>query len=290
MNIKDYQYFVKLNQFKNFSDTAKYFHVSQPTITYSLKRLEDEYNAKLIERKSYANSFYLTLSGLQVLTHAQRIISENEISKKEVQKLNSQKFRVGMPPIITNYLFPKKFVALNESGILSRIISVQDGSKELVYKLKNGDVDISLLGYTNQPDDPDLIYEEIDIKDFKVITSFDKKMSDKVSISDIKDETFILLDEQSIHNQVFQNMIRQYNFLPNTIYSTNDYNLLLNLVKENRGISFIAEIALDNIEGVRSIDITDVEIPKFHIAIAYRRTMEMTDYIQEFIDIFRNNS
>ena len=84
MNIKDLQYFQTLNQLKSYSETAHFFGVSQPTITYAVKRLENEYSTDLIVRKSYANSVTLTPAGEQFLVHADKIIRENDLSKKEM--------------------------------------------------------------------------------------------------------------------------------------------------------------------------------------------------------------
>lgn len=72
MNVKDLKYFVKLQELKSYSDTAHYFGVSQPTITYAVKRLETEYQTELIVRKSYANSVTLTHAGDQILAHAKK--------------------------------------------------------------------------------------------------------------------------------------------------------------------------------------------------------------------------
>lgn len=50
MNTKDLEYFIRLTEIKSFSKVAKDFSVSQPAITFALKRLENELNAKLIIR------------------------------------------------------------------------------------------------------------------------------------------------------------------------------------------------------------------------------------------------
>lgn len=40
MNTRDIEYYVQIVKQKNFTKVAKYFQVSQPTITYALKRLK----------------------------------------------------------------------------------------------------------------------------------------------------------------------------------------------------------------------------------------------------------
>ena len=91
MNIKDYQYFKKLSELKSFSDTANFFGVSQPTITYSLKRLEDTYGISLVKRKSYANSLSLTYAGEQLLSHINRILLENDLISDDMNRIKRKK-------------------------------------------------------------------------------------------------------------------------------------------------------------------------------------------------------
>lgn len=43
MNFRDLNYFVALAKLKNYTAAAQQFHVSQPTITYAIKRLKKNY-------------------------------------------------------------------------------------------------------------------------------------------------------------------------------------------------------------------------------------------------------
>lgn len=40
MNLRDLEYFYQLAKLKSYTAAAQYFQVSQPTITYAIKRLE----------------------------------------------------------------------------------------------------------------------------------------------------------------------------------------------------------------------------------------------------------
>ncbi|WP_032800383.1 helix-turn-helix domain-containing protein, partial [Streptococcus sobrinus] len=47
MNLKDFQYFQELAKLNSFTAVAQSFKVSQPTITYAVKRLKDYFNCDL---------------------------------------------------------------------------------------------------------------------------------------------------------------------------------------------------------------------------------------------------
>ncbi|APX72954.1 LysR family transcriptional regulator [Companilactobacillus allii] len=286
MNIKDCQYFQKLSELKNFSDTARYFHVSQPTITYSLKRLEDEYGVKLVDRKSYANSLTLTHSGEQLLTHIKRILREDYLTKQDLARIKEKKIKMGLPPIITNYLLPEVFDQLRDENLLDLIEPVVDGSKELLEELKKGHTDISLLGTTQLPEDAELKYEVIKTHYFKLIASSKRNFNGPIDLTDLLKEDFILTDNNSVHRQVFKRFTDRYNVIPKVIFETSDHHLLLNLIKANKGISFIAETALYHEEGIQEVEVNNLKLPPFYILVIYRtNTLETPDF-RKIIDIF----
>lgn len=288
MNIKDYQYFKKLSELKNFSETANFFGVSQPTITYSLKRLEDSTGISLVERKSYANSLTLTYAGQQLLRHIDRILLENKLIDEDMRRIKRDKIIMGWPPIITNFIIPKIFDRLKDADLLNSIVPVPDGSKELLSKLKNGDIDLSLLGTTQMPQENQLEYQLIKEHHFKFIASDKRDISGITSIKKLFDEDFISLDEGSVHNLVLQRLIEHYNVSPHTMFQTADYKLMLNLVKADKGISFVTETATQGVSGIQEIKVPDIQLPSFYILFVYRHSMVGNENLAKLMHIFKN--
>lgn len=79
MNIKDLQYYVSLTQLKNFSLVAAQFHVSQPTISAAIRRLETELKTQLLIRANPHLPVALTTTGIQVQRHANQILLEHQL-------------------------------------------------------------------------------------------------------------------------------------------------------------------------------------------------------------------
>jgi len=288
MNIKDYQYFKKLSELKSFSETANYFKVSQPTITYSLKRLEESYDISLVERKSYANSLSLTPAGEQVLLHINRILLENNLITADIKRFKRDRIVMGWPPIITNYLIPKVFDKMKRNDLLNSIVPVSEGSKELLSKLQNGKLDMSFLGTTSLPQENHLDYTIIKKHEFKFIASDKRNISNIKTIEDLFDEDFISLDEGSVHKQVLQNLKERYNVSPYTTFQTADYQMMLNLVKADKGISFVTETAIKGVSGIQEINIDNINLPPFYILFVYRHNMIGNKMLTELMDIFKN--
>lgn len=290
MNIRDLKYFKKLYELKSYSDTAHYFEVSQPTITYAIKRLESEFDTELIVRKSYANSITLTDSGEQFLIHINKILRENMLIEKDLHRIKHQKIKMGFPPIISDYLVPKAFDGLKDAGLLGKILPIRSGSKQLLDEVYAGNIDISLLATTRFPQSADYDYKIIKSQQFKIIASSKRQFPRELKIKDLQDEDVLILDESSVHQLVVNSLIEKYNVFTNVIYQTSDYKLLVNLVKQDKGISLITETALNDVSGIQKLNVVDVNFPPFYLMIVYRNSIDLSQDIQHIIDIFSDIS
>ena len=63
MNLKDLYYFYDLSNLQSFTDVARKHEVSQPSISYAIKRLEKEFHCQLIMHDPSHRTFKLTPQG-----------------------------------------------------------------------------------------------------------------------------------------------------------------------------------------------------------------------------------
>lgn len=89
--LRDLQQFLVLAEELNFSHAAERLHVSQPTLTQTIQRLERQCGAKLLER-STRNS-RLTDAGQALLRGATILVRDAEALEKEVRAVGSGKYR-----------------------------------------------------------------------------------------------------------------------------------------------------------------------------------------------------
>ena len=76
MNIRDLNYFYQLSQLKSFTQVAKRYHVSQPTISYAIKRIEEYYQCSLIEKNSINRVVKLTKQGEILASHCKQLLND----------------------------------------------------------------------------------------------------------------------------------------------------------------------------------------------------------------------
>ncbi|MFP4092751.1 MAG: LysR family transcriptional regulator, partial [Cyclobacteriaceae bacterium] len=76
MNLQQLEYIIAVDQLKSFSRAAEYCHVTQATLSAMVKKLEEELNVVLFERK--ANPIITTDCGKEILIQARKVLHESQ--------------------------------------------------------------------------------------------------------------------------------------------------------------------------------------------------------------------
>lgn len=82
MNLKDFYYFLDLSQQQSFTGVAQKHGISQPSVSYAIKRLEKEFHCPLIAHDPSHRTFKLTPQGEILLRHIQKVLPEIQGAKK----------------------------------------------------------------------------------------------------------------------------------------------------------------------------------------------------------------
>lgn len=282
MNTRDIEYYVQIVKQKNFTKVAKYFQVSQPTITYALKRLEKELDAVLITRDRSHHELVITPAGKQLFIHAQSILQEIKMAKAEITQLQKKKLRFGMPPIIGNEYFPKLSSYFIKSQLMDQIEITDGGSRDLYGMIHQGRIDLAILGSTQPIIDQKLEIELLLDKRFMIVVAPTHPFADRqtISFSDLTAEQFVLLNEHYVHPAAFKKLAKQAHIEPKVVYQSNDLAILKSMIRENIGIGFLTEIAIHPEDHLVSIPLSDQLQPHFLISLA-KRTQQIPTSLQE---------
>ncbi|EGJ44021.1 malolactic fermentation system transcriptional activator, partial [Streptococcus sanguinis SK355] len=247
MNLKDLQYFYDLCQLQSYTEVAKQHNISQPSISYAIKRLEEAFNCKLIHHDPSHRSFKLTNQGEILLKHTKLILPEVSSAHKEINRSLAHYSTVGFPPIIIQYLF----ASLNEEkefDFLKKVRPIRGGSVELLNLLLKGDLDASLLGLIEPFNHPSIETHELFHKELYVVLSKNHPLATASSLTfeDLVDQSFILLDEHFVHLKAFELLNQKYQNRAEIFFKSDDIVILKELLKKGIGVSLLADIALSD--------------------------------------------
>tara|TARA_B110000196_G_scaffold112434_1_gene97688 strand:- start:1608 stop:2501 length:894 start_codon:yes stop_codon:yes gene_type:complete len=146
MQLHQLRYFVEVARQKNFSRAAELCHVSQPSLSQQLKKLEDELGQPLIRRSRHGAQ--LTEFGESMLPQALQVLSgvRNMSEQAEYRREDyAGRVSLGAIPTVAPYVLPKLIqVSLIEYPQMKLSI-VEHTTDELVSQLRQGNLDFALL-------------------------------------------------------------------------------------------------------------------------------------------------
>src|SRR5690554_6010693 len=107
MTLTELRYIVTLAWEKHFGRAAERCHVSQPTLSVAVKKLEEELGVPLFERSK--SSIRVTETGIRIVEQAQKVLDQVSVIRDLAEDGKNQlgsPLRVGAIYTIGPYLFP----------------------------------------------------------------------------------------------------------------------------------------------------------------------------------------
>ena len=146
MTLTELRYIVMLARERHFGRAAEKCHVSQPTLSVALKKVEQRYGVILFERS--AAEVRLTPVGQQVAQQAERVLEEaarlKEITTQGKDPLIGP-LRLGVIYTIAPYLLPRLIPALHIRAPRIPLYIKEDFTVNLSEQLRRGDLDVIIV-------------------------------------------------------------------------------------------------------------------------------------------------
>jgi len=240
MDIRELEYFVTVSELKNFTEAAKRLHISQPAISKSVHKLEEELGFNLLDRTQKRVS--LTEEGAVFLTLAQDILSRllnAQNTMTEYKNLTRGTFRIAVPPLLGAYVFPHLFAAFKIKYPSLEMCVIEDGSSTSVDLVQEDDVHVGLV--ILPPNLADLHSHLITSQEIVACLPTDHPFSGEsfLTFDQLKDEPIILYNEGFILREIILNEYAKNNSSPKVALSTNQFQTIKALVATGVGISFL---------------------------------------------------
>ncbi|MBF0187712.1 MAG: hydrogen peroxide-inducible genes activator [Magnetococcales bacterium] len=163
MNLNQLKYVLAVTREKNFSRAAKLCHVSQPSLSVAVKKLEEELGLTLFER--YKNEIKVTPQGEPILVQIQKALEEidgiHHIANGRADPLTGR-LRMGALLTIGPYLFPEMIPVLRTLAPRMKVLVEENFTSVLTDRLKRGELDVIIIALPFQEHGVDLmpVYDE----------------------------------------------------------------------------------------------------------------------------------
>ncbi len=194
MTLNELRYVVAVAQTQHFSKAAEACHVSQPSLSIAIRKLEEELGITIFQRGK--RQVEVTPEGEAVVQQAQKVIEEAEKLNylKSLQKSPLQGIlRVGAIFTIGPYLFPSLIPYMREHYSEMPLHIDEDYTENLRKKLLKAEIDIAVLALPFS--DPAIDTMEVYDEDFMPLFYEGHDFSDmsSVNVEDIPNKELLML-------------------------------------------------------------------------------------------------
>ena len=146
MTLQQLQYIVAVADTGQFSKAARQCHVTQPTLTMMVRKLEDELGVTMFQRK--AQPARPTAEGAALIDQARVVLREAGQLKdlvKELRTGTTGMFRIGIIPTLAPYLLPLFLARFADDHPGTRLAIDERKTSRILKALRTGQLDIGIL-------------------------------------------------------------------------------------------------------------------------------------------------
>lgn len=165
MKLEHFQQVLEISRTRSFSQAARNLYISQPSLSYSIKQLEEEIGHKIFKRSP--EGITITEFGQDYIHHASIILKELTILE-DYCRSSQKKHRLTL-----------KIVTLN-------INSASLAFSKIIERYGNAPIDFSLLHYLSMDKVVDqLLYKQADIGLIGIISTYKKSTLAKLQANEL---------------------------------------------------------------------------------------------------------
>ncbi len=245
MEIEQLRQFLKIAETQNFTRAAEEVGLSQPALSRSISRLEEDLGQPVFERQS--RRVLLTDAGHILKSRAEQILSIVEDTKAEISDDGeSGRLRIAAIPTIAPYYLPRLLRRFAKEFPRAMLTVQEDTTDNLTKRCTQGEVDLAILALpiTSKYLEVEKLFEE----ELLLVLPNDHALSSKkqIRMADVEPLPFVLLGEAHCLSDSIQNFCRQQSFHPVSVERTSQLATVQELVSLNHGVSMIPQMAVES--------------------------------------------
>lgn len=290
-NLSSYRIFYAVANTGNISKAAKELYISQPAISKSIQKLEENIGVKLFDRSS--RGVTLTPEGELLYTHVKSAFETLTLGEDKLRRsiaLGVGNLSIGVSSTLCKYIllpylrdFIKKYPHIN--------ISIACHSTNQTLKLlEEGKLDIGLIG---RPE----VFKDIDFYPLREIEDIFVAAKDYLRNLKIRgvekqyilqSSTLLLLDKENMTRQYIDGYFQSSHILIQDMIEVSNMDLLIEMSKIGLGVGCV----IRDFVQTELTDGTLVEIPlsvpisKRFIGFAYKKDTRISKSLKHFIDFY----
>ena len=268
MELHQLRYFLNIVQTGSFTAAAKASHVSQPSLSSQLAKLEDELGGPLFERSR--KGARLTDRGERFRPRAMEALRQLEQGRQELEDLSGLKggkVSLGCLPTTGAFVLPPLLGAFRKGYPKIKVGLREDSSPGLRQALLDGEVDLAILdeaGLGQGLESARLMQEPLLLA---LPPRHPRAKAKGLTLSQLKDEPWVLMKAGHGFRAIVDKIFANARVVPTVVFESDEIATVQALVASGLGLSLVPKMVKR--DGVAYVRVEGSE-PTRSLALAWR--------------------
>ncbi|MFU8877047.1 MAG: LysR substrate-binding domain-containing protein [Wenzhouxiangellaceae bacterium] len=291
MNLRAMHYLVMLADVRHFSKAAERCHVSQPTLSTQIRKLEEELDVQLVERSP--RKVMLTEVGEEIVERARALLAEADSIKAIARRSrdpHSGTLRLGIFPTLAPYFLPHVVPELRRRFPRLTLRLFEEKTENVLGMLAHGRLDAGLLALPFEGET--LVFRELFEEPFVLALNESHPLASRkrIAMSDLEDEELLLLEDGHCLRDQALEVCHLAGAHEKLDFHATSMETLRQMVAAGTGITLMPVMSVkppvahtDNLVTRPFID----PPPTRKIALVWRKSSALSGFLEELAEVFR---
>lgn len=298
----NYEYFLKIAEYRSISRAAESLYVSQPSLTKYLQRLETSVGAVLFDRRQ--SPMCLTAAGEYFMEYVLRMQEEEKKLNVRIEEICSQgrdRITIGMPLWRSSVLLPGFLPEFSRRHPLIQVRLLEGSASVLETAIRTDSIDFGIMNlpvnYADVNHEP-LAEEYILLagsKQMPAVQEILRRSSEyprpHADIQALRDQPFILTKPGQHITDFVNQMLSRHSLTLNCVFRTANVATAVNLAASGLGFTFVPELGTESMDfPSERVTLFTVEEPPLRCTLAavYKKGKYLSAAAQTFLSEFRS--
>ena len=292
MNLRDFRYLIALADLRHFGRAAEACHVSQPTLSTQIRKLEDEFGVALVERAP--RQVMLTPVGKDIVERARRVLADVEQMRETARRTSDPEagtVRLGIFPTLGPYLLPHVVPNIRARFPRLELLLVEEKTEVLLGMLRAGRLDAALLALPLHEDwlETEFLFEE----PFMLAVPGNHPLATRrdLKLSELTDQHLLLLEDGHCLRDQALEVCALAGAGEKEGFRATSLETLRQMVAAGVGMTLLPMLAVKppvpRSESVRLLSFKQPP-PSRRVAMAWRRSSAMGAFLHQLADVLRD--
>ena len=285
LDLVDLETFIAIVDLESFSQAALRLHVSQPSVTARVQRLEKRLGTKLLLRTT--RKVEPTKEGVRLYEEASQALQGLQKLVKEFDAAANRgghRIMVAATPMIAATMMPSIFHGYKKRYPDVRIQLLDLQYREVIEKVQSGEADLAVIAFDG--DSTKLRFQALADEELLLVVPADHPLSkfDEVKLEKVLKYPLLILDRYTNVISLIEEEANKRNLPIKSLSEATQLNTLLAMLDAGNGITFLPRsMAQANAKFTRStLRVTDVSLTRRY-GIVISKKGELSSAAQSFI-------